>query len=144
MKFPWASHFDETNGTMLEHRYGNREQLGETWIEKRKLSDKNEKREDGKPNPHHPRFVVEEKIARLEFDMAFLVESNRILVEQQEMLTAIFQRMAVLEGAYSHIMTAIQVSNLDYTAKLRQHVQDAKGKNSIETTQPKENNDEKC
>lgn len=110
MKFPWDNNFDEINGTMLEHRYGDRGKLGEVWLEKRKFADKNEKKEDGKANPHHPRFVMEEKIARLEFDMAFLVESNRILIQQQEMLTGMFQRMAVLEGAYSHLLMSTQIA----------------------------------
>lgn len=144
MKFPWENSDDETNGGMLEHRYGDRRALGEEWLEKRKIADKNRLREDGSPNPHHPRMVLEEQMARVIYDMAYLVEANRILVEQNEMFSSMFHRMAVLEGAYSYLRTSTDHVKQEYYAQQKKLLEERKAAlkvKPIDKNQPKGDTD---
>ena len=107
---------------MVKRRYANTDALGEEWVERRKAADKNKTTASGEPNPLYPRFALEEKVARLEYDMSYVLAQNRILVDQNEMFSAMLQRVAVLEGAYTHLMTSVQSQKLEYYNKLKKVV----------------------
>lgn len=115
--YPWHM-FEDENYKLIKQRYGDREQLGNDWIEKRKIADKSEFKEDRKPNPLYPRLRMEADIARMAYDMSFLLEANAIMQEQIMMFSSMFQRMAILEGAYSHLMAAHGNVREDYYKKL--------------------------
>lgn len=123
---------NDPNMAMVRKRYENRDALGAEWLEKRKLADKHRTLASGEPNPMYPRYALEEQVARLSYDMAFLVEQNRILAEQNLMMSEVYQRMGILEGAYSHLMTMAQGVKLEYYNKL---------KKIVDKPQPKGDND---
>jgi hypothetical protein len=107
---------------MLQSRYGDRERLGEELSQARELLKKNSLLADGSPNPNRIRFEMQEAIARMNFDMGFLLARNRLQAEQIEMLNTMYQRMGILEGAYSHLMAMTQGVKLEYYAKLKKFV----------------------
>lgn len=119
IEFPWLAENDP-NWLTINRMYGNPDALGEEWLEKRKIAEKNRTLQSGELNPMYPRFRLEEEVARLTYHMAYLLEKNRILQEQVGMMTPMFQRMAILEGAYGHLMTMVQSQKLEYYNKLKE------------------------
>ncbi len=107
---------------MLQSRYGDRERLGKELDQARELVKKNAVLADGSPNPNRIRYEMQEAIARLNLDMGFLLARNRLQAEQIEMLSTMYQRMGILEGAYSHLMAMAQGAKLEYYNKLKKLV----------------------
>lgn len=111
---------------VMRSRYNNPSALGEIWLEKRKLAEKGQLLENGKPNPQHPRLVIEADQARMAYDMAYMIQMLDNFGLQLEVYSELFQRVGLLEGAYSHLMVGMQSVKLEYYNKLKQHVQDLK------------------
>lgn len=122
----------DPNWTTIHKQYEDVTALGAAWVERHKKAEKNRKLPSGEFNPMYPRFALEEEVARLTYHMAYLLEKNRILTEQVEMLTPAFQRLAILEGAYGHLMTMVQSQKIEYFNKLREK---ANARQNTETSQ---------
>lgn len=102
LKTGWTME-DQANAEFLRFRYQNREALGKEWHDKRKFADEHRKLESGKDNPMHPRYAMEEQIARLQYDMAYVLEENRILREKMQLFSSLFDEVAILRGAYMSV-----------------------------------------
>lgn len=119
VEFPYLQEWDP-NWTTIHRQYENVGALGDAWIEKRKIAEKNRKLPSGEFNPMYPRYALEEEVARLTYHMAYLLEKNRILSEQVAMLSPAFERLAILEGAYGHLMTMVQSQKIAYFNQLKE------------------------
>jgi len=91
---------------MLDRRYGDPTSLGNEWVRLRKKAD-----EAQKGTPEHSRAVIVADQARLAYDMAYMLQRHKILQQQVEMLSEIHYRLAILEGAYSHLMLVAHKNN---------------------------------
>lgn len=130
VQYPYGLQSDP-NWDMIRRRYADTNALGEDWAAKRNAAAKMKTGKDGAPNPLYPRYALEAEVARLTFDMAYLVESNRLLKEQNDIFSELFQRVGILEGAYGHLMASVQTVKLEYYNKLKKFIdkQPAKGDN---------------
>lgn len=117
---------DQANLNFLQMKYKNRESLGDEWVRKRKIADNNKTRDDGTANPHHARLEMESTIARLEFDMAYMMEMNRMLFEQFEIMSSLYQRVGLLEGAYGHLQQSTNYVKNQYKDSMQKHFEDRK------------------
>jgi len=115
--------YTHTDEMMVQSRYGDRTRLSEEWEEARKILKKNTTLPDGSPNPNRQRFELMESQARMAYDMGYLLQSNRILQDQVNMLSSYHQRLGILEGAYGHLMAMTQSVKLEYYAKLKKTVE---------------------
>lgn len=96
-----------TDTMMMNARYGDREKLGEAWLQKRKAVADGQTLPNGAPNPHLPRLVIEEDVARLAYDMAYLLSAFTIMQQQVNMLHDLATRVPILEGAYSSLALSV-------------------------------------
>lgn len=117
---------DEAQAQFLPMKYKERDALGADWQAKRKLADKNRLREDGTPNPHHPRLVMEAEMANMRYDMAYVIEQNRRLQEQANILMSLFDRVGMLEGCYGYLRQAFDCVKSQYKDSIRKHFSDRK------------------
>ncbi len=117
---PYDLSESDPNWSTILKQYENVTELGSAWVEKRRNAEKNRKLPSGEFNPMYPRYALEEEVARLTYHMAYLLEKNRILTVQCEMMGEMYQRMAILEGAYGHLMTMVQSQKIDYFNKLKE------------------------
>jgi len=123
----YPSEDDFISMRMMQSRYGDRARLGDEWLEKRKLADKNKLLPDGKPNPLHIRFVLEADMARMAYDMSFMLEQNNIMQTQIGIMSEMYQRVAILEGAYNHVMMVASGAGNPLGARM-QALKEAKNK----------------
>lgn len=107
---------DEAHNQWVQWKYGkeNRAKLKEDYQNKTKMVEKSKTLPDGKPNPHLPRMQLEADLAQTRYDMAYLVDRNQELENKMEILVQLFDRVSILEGAYSHIKTVAEVAKIDY------------------------------
>lgn len=107
---------DEAHNDWVQFKYGkeNRAKLKDDYTTKSKLAEKSKTLPDGRPNPHHPRLQLEADLAQTRYDMAYLVARNQELENKMEILVQLFDRVGILEGAYSHIKTVAEVAKIDY------------------------------
>jgi len=115
----WSAH-DQAQLNFLQRKYGDREKLGDAWVEKRKHAAMNEKI-DGKPNPHYPRLAMEAELARMAYDMAYVLEQNSMMQEQINILTELYHRVGLLEGAYAHLSQSTDYVKNQYKDSMRKH-----------------------
>lgn len=107
----------------MDNTYGDIETLGADWKAKQKATEGAEFLPDGARNPHHPRLLIETDIARMMYDISYLLHQNRNLSNQVAMLSDMHQRMGILEGAYGHLMAMAQSVKLEYYNKLKKLTQ---------------------
>lgn len=117
---------DEANLELIKGKYGDRKQLAEDWIEKRKIAEKNRTREDGSPNPQYPRMAMEAEIARFAYDIAYMVDGQRVLAEQICVMSSLFERVGLLEGAYAHLRQSTDYVKNQYKDSMRKHHEERK------------------
>lgn len=123
---PEWSTSDEANVNFIKLKYAERERLGDEWVEKRKLAEKNKTREDGKPNPHYARMAMEAELARMAFDMAYMVETNCRMAEQIIMLQVLFERVGLIEGNMAYLKQSTDYVKNQYKDSVRKHYEDRK------------------
>lgn len=97
---------DQANADFLDMKYADREKLGEEWIQKHKAAEAAKTREDGKANPHYPRLAMEATLARMAFDMSYVITQNLRIRREMDILTELYQRVGILEGAYSYLRSS--------------------------------------
>ena len=118
--FSWALR-DEGQYEFMRQKYHDRRALEQAYDEKRKLADKSETI-NGKPNPQHPRLVIEAEMAQQRYEMAYIIDRNTMLQEQLEALSWLANRVSILEGAYGHLNMMTEQNKLIHsqvTASLR-------------------------
>lgn len=120
MTTPYDLSENDPNWSTLANQYGDPSVLGAEWVAARKQADANRALPSGEPNPMYPRYELQEKVARLTYHMAYLLEKNRLLTEQVGIISEVFPRMAILEGSYSHLMTMVQGQKIGYYNKLKE------------------------
>lgn len=98
---------DEGASNFIDLKYSDRRKLHYDYHLKRKLADKSETI-DGKSNPHYPRLRLEADMAQMRFEMSYLVAKNKQLETQISILANMFERMGVLEGAYSALTMGLE------------------------------------
>lgn len=104
---------DEATYAFLEQKYRDREKLGAEYNEARKLADKSQTI-DGRPNPQHPRLVLEADMAQIKLEMAYIIDRNGQLQQYIETLEYLHQRVGILEGAYGHTKMLAENCRIDY------------------------------
>ena len=107
---------EEAQDRWVQFKYGpeNRKKLEDDWREKSKLAENSKLLKDGKPNPHYPRLQLEADMAQTRFDMAFIVAKNVEMQRKLEMFEQLFERISILEGAYSHVKLIATNAKIDY------------------------------
>lgn len=150
---PFTSFYGEENLELLHYRYGDSRKLGEEWMAKDKLAERNKLLTDGRPNPQHPRLVIEAQQARICYDMSYIMQWKKQVAEQMEMMAELAMRMTILEGAYGHLKLQLGLTKEEYQASITRWVQERRawkeekqqllakleGK-SVETKQGKDDN----
>lgn len=134
---------DQANAEFLALKYQNRKQLGDDWTEKRKLAEMSKTKEDGKPNPLYPRLAMEAEMARMAFDMAYVIQINENLKQQVEILSSLYERVGLLEGAYSYLRQSTDYVKQQHKDMMLKNIEERrqlleKTKPAAATTQPKE------
>jgi hypothetical protein len=120
---------DESEREFLRTKYADvkaRHALCEDWVAKRKHADSSKFLEDGKPNPIYPRLNIEADTARMNYEMAHVIEMNTQLLQQIEMLTSILPRLDMVEGAYSHLRQRLDHVTTTYQESVSNHFKDRK------------------
>jgi hypothetical protein len=117
---------DSAELRFLQMKYRDRAALCEEWIEKRKIAAMNKESEDGKASKHYPRMAMEADIARMAYEMAYILEQNSMMQEQINILTELYQRVALLEGAYTHLSQSTEYVKNQYKDSMRKHYEDRK------------------
>lgn len=119
---------DQTELDFLRHKYGSIPQItADTepeWMGLRKLAEKNRLREDGTPNPHYLRMKMEADMSRLQYEFAVMMRVNSILFEQVQILNTLYERVGLLEGAYSHLRTGLDNARDVYRTSIKKHYED--------------------
>lgn len=125
----WAGMGDESEREFLRMKYSDvaaRHALCEDWLAKRKHADRNKLTDEGKPNPHYPRLNLEADTARMNYEVAHVVEMNTQLLRQIEMLTSVLPRLDIVEGAYSYLRQRIEHVTTSYRESVGKHFEDRK------------------
>lgn len=95
---------DEEQYSFIEKKFSDRRKLYEAAQYARKLADEAEPK-DNQPNPQARRLRLEADMAIQRYEMAYIVDKNKQLQQIIEPLEFVFQRLSILEGAYSHVKT---------------------------------------
>lgn len=99
--FSHANHEDH-----MKRTYGDRVRLGKVWEAKVAAAKKAE------GSPHHARHVFEAELARRDYDMAWLLERQQFQWRELAMLEELYSRVAIVEGAYGHVMAIANKATL--------------------------------
>lgn len=110
----------------MQLKYRNRKELCEAWIEKRKIASMNKEINDGKPSPHYPRMAMEADIARMAYEMSFVLEQNSMMQEQINILIDMYPRVGLLEGAFAHLSQSTEYVKNQYKDSMRKHYEERK------------------
>lgn len=110
--YAWDFRDEEAYG-FLEKKYHNRRLLWEASEHARRQADDAELI-GGAPNPQYRRLVLEAEVAKLRYEMAYMVDKNKQLATLIEPLEFLFQRVGILEGAYGHVKLLAETAHTDY------------------------------
>jgi hypothetical protein len=125
----WGAMSDESEREFLRMKYSDvkaRHALCEDWLAKRKHADKSKMTAEGKPNPHYPRLNLEADTARMNYEVAHMVEMNTQLFNQIDMLTSMLPRLDRIEGAYTHLRQQLDYVTTAYKDSVGKHFEDRK------------------
>ena len=125
----WNGLQDESEREFLRVKYADvkaRQALCEDWVAKRKHADSSVNTAEGKPNPHYPRLKLESDVARMNYELAHVIEMNTQVLRQLEMLTSVMPRLDMVEGAYSYLRQALEHVTTSYKESISNHFKDRK------------------
>lgn len=112
---------DEAQMQFIKTKYSDRESLLSHATELRKAADKGRLKADGSANPHHARLAIEADMASLTADFAYVMQASVMMQEQVEILSTLYQRVMLLEGAYSHLKQMTDYAKESYKESMKQH-----------------------
>jgi hypothetical protein len=118
--FQWSIQ-DEAQFEFIAIKYGDRKKLYDEYHEKRKLADKSETI-NGKPNLHHPRMLLEADVAQMRWEMAYLLSKNKELEERTQILSGLYERVSILEGAYNFLTMGFENAKKKFSEALLMQV----------------------
>lgn len=119
--FAWSLR-DENHYTFIARKYEDRAKLHQDAESKRKAAEKMEAKND----PHYHRMRVEADMAQMRYEMAYLVDKNAQLQRIIDPLEYVFQRVSILEGAYSHIKLLAETVQADYNLLAKSKLKEQK------------------
>lgn len=102
------------------------------WMKLRKIAEKNKLREDGSPNPHYARLALEAVVSRQEYEIGLMMRSIGVLFNLLPMQETLFNRMAMVEGAYSYLRMTTDNVKGKYQESMRQHTVDRREFRTVE------------
>lgn len=117
---------DEATEAFLKHKYQDRKILKEDHTAKKKIAE-GQRLLDGKPNPQAPRLRLEADLAETRYEMSLIIHRNQVIERKLDMLEGLFERLALVEGAYSHLRLKSELANIDLLAAKKLYEKMTKG-----------------
>lgn len=122
---------DQANSDLVNMKYSDRDKLGQEWVDKHKAAEASKTREDGKPNPHYPRMAMEATLARMAFDMAYVVSENLRLRREMDILAELYSRVGIIEDAYAHLRSSTEQTKAQYRDSLRKSLEERRESSTV-------------
>lgn len=100
---------DQRDLEFIRHKYINQARVTDAdpeWLRLHRTAEKNRTKEDGALNPNYYRMRMEADLARLQYEMGFMVRANAMAFQQLAIMEQLYQRVGLLEGAYSYLQSA--------------------------------------
>lgn len=99
--YAWSMQ-DEGREELIALKYRDRKKLDEEAQKLWRAADSSQT-VNGKSNPHYPRMKLEADVAEMRFEMSCVLAKNKDLQEQINILSGLYQRVSILEGAYNFL-----------------------------------------